>query len=99
MSLHTHRTAVTLRRLIVCSLLLIGLGRTAWSQERAPGLVLRQITSDGKSSTDRGTGFAPAGDHISFYKQVSKSDRQLWLASGDGSQAQAISPYLLQATP
>jgi Tol biopolymer transport system component len=70
----------------------MGLGRTAWSQERAPGLVLRQITSDGKSSTDRGTGFAPAGDHISFYKQVSKSDRQLWLASGDGSQAQAISP-------
>ncbi len=62
------------------------------AQEIASGVVLRQLTRDGKSYTDRGTGFAPAGDHISFLKQVSKTDRQLWVMQGDGSQAQAVSP-------
>jgi Tol biopolymer transport system component len=68
---------------------------SAWpvsAQEIRPGLALRQITHDGKSYTDRGTGFAPAGDHVSFFKQVSKTDRQLWVMQSDGSQAQAISP-------
>jgi Tol biopolymer transport system component len=73
-------------------LVLVGLAGIGWGQERAPGLVLRQLTHDGKSYTDRGTGFAPAGDHVSFFKQVSKSDRQLWVMRGDGSEAKAVSP-------
>ena len=68
---------------------------SAWpvsAQEVLPGLVLRQLTKDGKSYTERGAGFAPAGDHIVFFKEISKSDRQLWLMRGDGSQAEPISP-------
>ncbi len=62
------------------------------AQEIHPGLAIHQLTNDGKSHTERGAGFAPTGDHIAFFKEVSKSDRQLWLARGDGTKAQAISP-------
>ena len=64
----------------------------ASGQQVAPGLVIRQITKDGKSVTERGAGFAPVGDRVAFYKWISKTDRQLWLMREDGSQAQAVSP-------
>jgi Tol biopolymer transport system component len=77
---------------ILCSIVLTGLlGGQVLAQETAPGLEVHQLTKDGKSYTERGAGFAPAGDHIAFYKEVSNTDRQLWLMRGDGSQAEAIS--------
>ena len=62
------------------------------AQQVASGLAIRQLTKDGKSSTERGAGFSPVGNQIVCYQAVSKTDRQLWLMRGDGSQAQAISP-------
>jgi len=80
------------RLLLFYAVLGIATAAPSHGQEVLPGLVVRQLTKDGKSYTDRGTGFAPAGDHVSFFKEVSKTDRELWLARGDGSQANAISP-------
>ena len=70
MSQDTHRRILALKRTLGCCLVLVGLAGIGWGQERAPGLVLCQLTHDGKSYTDRGTGFAPAGDHVSFFKQA-----------------------------
>ena len=82
----------SLKLVLLCLVLSIHVCGPATAQTVASGLVIHQTTNEGKSYTDRGTGFAPAGDHVSFFKQVSKTDRELWLARGDGSQAQAISP-------
>ncbi len=78
-----------------CLTLLVALASAAGplhAQEVAPGLVVRQLTKDGKSYTERGMGCAPAGDRIVFYKDVSKTDRQLWVMKSDGTGEQAISP-------
>jgi len=82
------------RRQVVALLLLsvLSLAGRLHAQRVAPGLVLRQLTKDGKSLTERGAGFAPTTDQILLYKLISKTDRQLWLMRGDGSQGQPISP-------
>ncbi len=82
----------SLKLILLCLVLSIHVCRPATAQTVAPGLVIHQITNDGKSSTERGAGFASVGDQIVFYKAVSKTDRQLWLMRGDGSQSRAISP-------
>jgi len=63
----------------------------AWAYEVAPDVVIRQLTRDGKSYTERGAGFAPKGDLVVFYRTVSKSDRELCVMNGDGSDSRAIS--------
>ena len=80
------------RLLLFCGVLSIATAAPLRGQEVLPGLVVRQLTKDGKSYTERGAGFAPKGDYIVFYKEITTSDRQLWLMKGDGSQARAISP-------
>lgn len=80
------------RLLLFCAVLGIATAAPLRGQEVLPGLVVRQLTKDGKSYTERGAGFAPQGHRITFYKEVSNTDRQLWLMRGDASQAEAISP-------
>ncbi len=82
----------SLKLVLLCLVLSIHVCGPATAQTVAPGLVIHRTTNDGKSSTERGAGFAPVGDQIVFYKAVSKTDRQLWLMRGDGSEGQAISP-------
>jgi Tol biopolymer transport system component len=82
-----------LARIVLCWTTILGsCGIAAWAYEVAPGIVIQQLTKDGKSYTQRGAGFAPKGDLIVFYKTISKSERQLWLIKADGSDARAISP-------
>lgn len=79
--------------LILCWALLTGIAVGALhAQEIAPGLLVHQLTSDGKSYTERGAGFAPRGNQVVFYKEITTSDRQLWLMRDDGAEAHAISP-------
>ena len=88
------RVSRLLRRLTLLALCLIWTGMLApprWAQQASQEAAPRRLTQDGKSYTERGGGFAPVGDRIVFYKEVSKTDRQLWLMRADGSQAQAIS--------
>ncbi|UCC69601.1 MAG: PD40 domain-containing protein [Armatimonadota bacterium] len=93
MRTHADRSYACPAVLMLCFALLgITLARDVCAQQVAPELVIHQLTKDGKSYTERGGGFAPQGDRIVFYKEVTASDRQLWLMRGDGSQAEAISP-------
>ncbi len=77
---------------VYCVILVGGATSIASAYEVAPGLDMQRLTEDGKSYTERGMGFAPQGDSIVLYKEVTKSQRELWLIKADGTETQAISP-------
>ncbi len=78
--------------LVICFAVLVSaLATVAHASVAAPDLVITKLTNDGKSYTERGSGFAPRENRIVFYKDVGKTDRQLWLMDGDGNNAKAIS--------
>ncbi len=66
-------------------------GTAAFGAVVAPGVQLRQLTNDGRSSLGQGGGCSPAGNLVAYYRQVSPQTQELRVLDIATGKAQSVS--------